>query len=319
MTTLVTGGAGFVGSHVVDLLRGAGQEVVVLDDLSTGSERNLAHHAEGVDVVRGSVLDVPLVDRLVAEAEVVYHLAAVVGVQNILADPLAALRVNARGAENVLDAAAATGAKVVLASTSEVNGKSDRLPMHEDDDRVLGSTTVPRWGYATAKALDEHYALAHARHGLRVVCLRYFNSYGPRTGTQGYGSVVSTFLKQALRGEPLTVHGDGSQTRCFTFVEDTARATVLAGTSSAADGRVLNVGGNALVSVLGLAQQVVELVGSSSPLVHVDPRERYGADFEDTPRRQPDNARVRQLLGWAPATPLGAGLVTTMKWEQDHG
>ena len=269
--------------------------------------------------MRGSVLDVALVDRLVAQAETVYHLAAVVGVQNILADPLEALRVNSRGAENVLDAAAATGAKVVMASTSEVNGKSDRLPMHEDDDRVLGSTTVPRWGYATAKALGEHFAFAYARRGVPVVCLRYFNSYGPRTESQGYGSVVTTFLKQALAGEPLTVHGDGTQTRCFTFVEDTARATVLAGTSSAADGQILNVGGDELISVLELAQQVVELVGSSSPLVHVDPRDRYGQGFEDTPRRQPDNARVRRLLAWAPETSLAAGLVTTMKWEQDHG
>jgi UDP-glucose 4-epimerase len=318
MRALVTGGAGFVGSHVVDQLRSAGQEVAVLDDLSLGSERNLAHHGSEVSFVRGSVLDVPLVERLVSEADVVYHLAAVVGVQNILQHPLAALRVNSRGAENVLDAAARSGAKVVLASTSEVNGKSDRLPMHEDDDRVLGSTIVPRWGYATAKALDEHYALAHAVHGLRVVCLRYFNSYGPRMESRGYGSVVATFLKQALQGEPLTVHGDGSQSRCFTFVEDTARATVLAGTIDRADGQVLNIGTDSLTTVAALARTVVELVGSSSPVVSVDPRERYGSDFEDTPRRQPDNRRARRLLGWEPEVPLAEGLVTTMKWERDH-
>ncbi|MCW2715753.1 MAG: NAD-dependent dehydratase, partial [Frankiales bacterium] len=290
----------------------------VLDDLSQGSERNLAHHGGAVDLVRGSVLDEALVRRHVAQADVVYHLAAVVGVQNILRDPLAALRVNSRGAENVLDAAASCGAKVVLASTSEVNGKSDRLPMHEDADRVLGSTTVPRWGYATAKALDEHFALAHAAAGLRVVCLRYFNSYGPRTESRGYGSVVATFLKQALAKEPLTVHGDGQQSRCFTFVEDTARATVLAGRSPAADGLVLNVGADEPISIVDLAHDVVKLVGSSSSVVHVDPRERYGADFEDTPRRQPDNARIRSLLGWAPQTAMPEGLVTTMKWEIDH-
>jgi UDP-glucose 4-epimerase len=318
MKALVTGGAGFVGSHVVDQLRTAGQEVAVLDDLSLGSERNLAHHGAGVDFVRGSVLDVPLVERMVSDADVVYHLAAVVGVQNILRDPLAALRVNSRGAETVLDAAARSGAKVVLASTSEVNGKSDRLPMQEDDDRVLGSTSVPRWGYATAKALDEHYALAHAANGLKVVCLRYFNSYGPRMESRGYGSVVATFLKQALRGEPLTVHGDGSQSRCFTFVEDTARATVLAGTVDCADGQVLNIGADTLTTVAELAQTVVELVGSASPLASVDPRERYGSDFEDTPRRQPDNRRARRLLGWDPEVPLAEGLVTTMKWERDH-
>ena len=318
MKALVTGGAGFVGSHVVDRLAADGREVVVLDDLSTGSERNLARHGSEVQLFRGSVMDEDLVRRLVGEVDVVYHLAAVVGVQNILRDPLTALRVNSRGAENVLDAASDSGAKVVLASTSEVNGKSDRLPMQEDADRVLGSTTVPRWGYATAKALDEHFALAHATQGLRVVCLRYFNSFGPRMESRGYGSVVATFLRQALSGKPLTVHGDGSQSRCFTFVDDTARATVLAGTLGEADGQVLNVGADTPITVLDLARAVVALVGSSSSIVHVDPRERYGHDFEDTPRRQPDNSRIRQLLGWTPEISMEAGLITTMKWEQDH-
>jgi UDP-glucose 4-epimerase len=315
---LVTGGAGFVGSHVVDLLRQNGQEVVVLDDLSTGSERNLSHHGEGTELVRGSVLDEPLVDKLMSEADVVYHLAAVVGVQNILRDPLNALRVNSRGAEHVLESAARRGCKVVLASTSEVNGKSDRLPMHEDDDRVLGPTTVPRWGYATAKALDEHYALALAAQGLSVVCLRYFNAYGPRTEVSGYGSVVATFVKQALRGERLTVHGDGRQIRSFTFVEDTARATVLAGQSTAADGRVLNVGADLPLTIAELADRVLQAVGSSSAVVHVDPRERYGVDFEDTPRRQPDNRRARQLLGWRPEVDLDDGLQRTIDWERRH-
>lgn len=320
MRALVTGGAGFVGGHVVDLLRGRGDEVTVLDDLSTGSTGNLAHHGDSVQLERGSVLDEGLIDRLVAASDVVYHLAAVVGVKNILDDPLHALRVNSRGSENVLDAAAEHDAKVVLVSTSEVNGKSDRLPMREDDDRVLGSTTVPRWGYATAKALDEHYALAHATRGLRVVCLRYFNSYGPRLDPRGYGSVVATFVRQALAGEPLTVHDDGSQTRCFTYVEDTARATVLAGTTEAADGRVLNVGSESQVTVADLAAAVLKLVGSDAGTVSIDPREQFGPSFEDTPRRQPDSSRARELLGWEPSVLLEEGLVRTMTWWKDtHG
>lgn len=320
MRALVTGGAGFVGGHVVDALRARGDEVSVLDDLSVGSVGNLAHHGEAVRLVQGSVLDEELVTTLVGQHDVTYHLAAVVGVKNILDDPLHALRVNSRGSENVLDAAAGHGTKAVLISTSEVNGKSDRLPMREDDDRVLGSTTVPRWGYATAKALDEHYALAHAANGLRVVCLRYFNSYGPRLDSRGYGSVVATFLRQALAGELLTVHGDGGQTRCFTFVEDTARATVLAGTTDGADGRVLNVGSDVQITVAELARMVLELVGSGAGTTSVDPRTRFGASFEDTPRRQPDNSRAHDLLGWSPTVGLSEGLVRTLKWwEDNHG
>jgi UDP-glucose 4-epimerase len=320
MRALVTGGAGFVGGHVVDQLRARGDDVTVLDDLSTGSVDNLSHHGDSVRLVSGSVLDGPLVTDLVATSDVVYHLAAVVGVKNILDDPLHALRVNARGSEIVLDAAADHGAKVVLVSTSEVNGKSDRLPMREDDDRVLGSTTVPRWGYATAKALDEHYALAHAQQGLAVVCLRYFNSYGPRLDNRGYGSVVATFLRQALAGEPLSVHGDGSQTRCFTFVEDTARATVLAGTIDDADGSVLNVGSDRQVTIAGLAEMVLDLVGSDAGTRSVDPRAQFGASFEDTPRRQPDNTRARELLGWSPQVDLQDGLIRTLKWwKETHG
>ncbi len=320
MRALVTGGAGFVGGHVVDALRARGDDVTVLDDLSLGSLANLEHHGDDVRLVRGSVLDTALVDGLVADHDVTYHLAAIVGVKNILDDPLHALRVNSRGADNVLDAAAEHDRKVVLVSSSEVNGKSDRLPMLEGDDRTLGPTTVPRWGYATAKALDEHYALAHAANGLRVVCLRYFNSYGPRLDPRGYGSVIATFIRQALAGEPLTVHGEGDQTRCFTYVEDTARATVLAGTTDGADGQVVNVGDDVQVTVAELAKMVIDLVGSRAGTRSIDPRAQFGATFEDTPRRQPDNSRARELLGWAPSVDLEEGLVRTVKWWEDtHG
>jgi len=226
--------------------------------------------------------------------------------------------VNSRGAETVLEAAHRHGTKVVLASTSEVNGKSDRLPMHEDDDRTLGPTSVPRWGYATAKALDEHLAFAYAGRGLKVVALRYFNSYGPRMDPRGYGSVIATFLNQALAGEPLTIHGDGSQTRSFTYVEDTARATLLAGATAGADGHVVNIGATHQITVNELADLVLEISGSQAGVVHVDARTRFGASFEDTPRRQPDNGRARALLGWEPAKQLAVGLDDTLKWWRDN-
>jgi UDP-glucose 4-epimerase len=313
MRALVTGGAGFVGSHLVDALVAEGHDVTVLDDLSIGRESNLAHHGDGVSLVRGSVLDEHLVRERVAAADAVWHLAAVVGVRNIVEQPLHSMRVNAFGTEVVLSACAEHGRKTVLISSSEVNGRTDRLPMHEDDDRVLGPTTVPRWSYATAKALDEHLALAYAQQGLPVAILRYFNSYGPRMDPRGYGSVVATFLNQALAGDPLTVLGDGTQTRCFTFVEDTARATLAAGTTSGADGRVVNVGGDDEITVLQLAQLVLDVTGSASRIVHVDPLERYGPDFQDTPRRRPDRARARDLLGWEPRVGLRDGLAQTAK------
>lgn len=319
MRALVTGGAGFVGSHLVDALVADGHEVTVLDDLSIGRAHNLSQHGGSVRLVGGTILDQPTVDGLVSGADVVWHLAAVVGVRNIVEQPLHSMRVNSFGTEVVLSACAEHGRKAVLVSSSEVNGRTDRLPMHEDDDRVLGPTTVPRWSYATAKALDEHLALAYAQQGLAVVVLRYFNSYGPRMDPRGYGSVVATFLNQALAGEPLTVLGDGTQTRCFTYVEDTARATALAGLGSGADGRVVNIGADEEITITELAQLVLDVTGSASPIVYVDPLERYGADFQDTLRRRPDRTRARDLLGWEPTKSLPDGLAETVKgWGADH-
>jgi UDP-glucose 4-epimerase len=319
MRALVTGGSGFVGSHLVDALVADGHEVTVLDDLSIGRVSNLAHHGNAVRLVEGTVLDESTVTDLVSGADVVWHLAAVVGVRNIVENLLHSMRVNAFGTEVVLNSCFQLGRKAVIISSSEVNGRGDRLPMHEDDNRVLGSTKIPRWSYATAKALDEHLALAYAQQGLPVVALRYFNSYGPRMDPRGYGSVVATFLNQALAGEPLTVLGDGTQTRCFTFVEDTARATALAGLTAGADGRVVNVGADDEITINELAAIVLEVTGSASPIVHVDPLERYGPDFQDTLRRRPDRTRARDLLGWEPTKTLRDGLAETVKgWEASN-
>ncbi|MDO8671310.1 MAG: GDP-mannose 4,6-dehydratase [Dehalococcoidia bacterium] len=315
MKALVTGGAGFIGSHLVDGLLARGDEVVVLDDLSVGKEDNIRHRlgSAGFEFVRGSILDEGLVRELAAVCPIIYHLAAVVGVHYVIADPLKGMKVNLRGTENILSAAFDYGAKVVLASTSEIYGKSSQLPFTEDGDRVLGSTKVGRWSYSTAKALDEHLAFAYASLGLRVSIVRYFNAYGPRLDPLGYGSVVARFINQALDGEPLTVYGDGQQTRCFTFVEDSIRGTILAGTVAGAEGEQFNLGSPGETRIADLARTIIELVGSRSPLVFVPYAQAYGERFEEPPRRVPGVQKARDLLGFEATVPLEVGLGRTIE------
>ena len=314
---LVTGGAGFIGSHLVDALCDEGADVTVLDNLTTGRDSNLDGRAR---LVQGSILDADLVDKEVEAVDEVFHLAAAVGVRHIVDDPLGSLRTNTRGTEHVLDACARHRRPVLLASTSEVYGKSIDVPWREDDDRVLGSTDVARWSYATAKALDEHLALAHAKAGLPVSIVRYFNSYGPRLDERGYGSVVAKFVRQALAGEPLTVHGDGAQTRCFTYVADTVRGTLLAARTPAAVGRVFNIGSDDETSVADLAMAVIEMTGSSSVVERVSYEAVFGPGFEDPQRRRPDITRARTVLGWQPQVGLREGVERTLAWwSSAHG
>lgn len=299
---LITGGAGFIGSHLAQRLASLGEDVVVLDDLSTGSMANL----EGIDVgfVEGSILDVDLVDRLAAEHSIVFHLAAAVGVRRILERPLASFRANLRGTETVLEAAARHGTKVVLASTSEVYGKSRQVPFREDADRVLGAPSVVRWAYAEAKALDEFVASCLGREeGLPFVVARLFNTVGPRqVGT--YGMVVPTFVRQALAGQPLTVHGDGTQARCFTHVDDTVDALLLLAREDACVGGTYNVGSSERTTVMALAERVIERTGSSSGIEIVPYDVAYGPGFEDMPVREPDTTALRAATGWEPKRDL---------------
>jgi UDP-glucose 4-epimerase len=315
---LVTGGAGFIGSHLVDRLRADGHEVTVLDDFSTGRRANLAERAgdAAVRIVDGSILDPKVVGELVARHPLVFHLAAAVGVRNILSDPIRSMLTNVRGTEHVLDAASRSGSRILLASTSEIYGKNPAVPFTEAADRVLGPTSVHRWSYSTGKALDEHLALAYAERGLRVSIVRYFNSYGPRLDERGYGSVVARFITQALAGKPLTVHGDGEQTRCFTYVTDTVDGTLRAGTQDAALGRVFNIGIDREITLRDLAQLIVRLTGSVSPIELVPYETAYPAGFEDTRRRVPDIARARAELGFAPAVTLEDGLARTIEWSR---
>ncbi len=318
---LVTGGAGFIGSHLVDALLTAGYAVTVLDDLSVGKRRNFAHHTRNPDFtfVQGSVLDVPLVERLVAQVDGIYHLAAVVGVTYVVRHPLHGILVNAKGTEIVLAAAHHHRRKVLFASTSEVYGKSTRVPLKETDDSLFGPTSVPRWAYALAKALDEQLAFAyHRQEGLPIVVVRYFNAYGPRLEPNGYGSVVARFITQAMAGKPLTVYGDGRQTRSFTFVEDSVRGTITAMETEEGEGMAFNIGMPHEVSIEALAQQIRRMVNPDAPMTYVPYDQAYGKDFEETRRRLPDVSRAEQVLGFRAVVPLEEGLQRTILWFKEH-
>jgi UDP-glucose 4-epimerase len=303
MKALVTGGAGFIGSHLVEALLRRGDEVWVLDDLSTGSLDNLAGiKDEGrLHFFQGSVLDAELVQDLVDRAEFVYHLAAAVGVKYVLDHPLNSLLTNIRGSENVLESAHRAGGKpVVLYSSSEVYGKGTRVPFVEDQDRLLGPTQVLRWSYAIGKAVDEYLAMGyHQERGLPVVVVRCFNTCGPRQ-SGAYGMVLPRFVQQALRDEPIQVYGDGSQTRCFAHVADVVSGTLLLAKEPRAFGEVFNVGTEEEISVLDLAKAVKKAAGSRSPIEFVPFERVYGSNFEDMDRRVPSLEKIRALVGYEP-------------------
>jgi UDP-glucose 4-epimerase len=306
MHTVITGGAGFIGSHLTDHLLATGDSVTVLDDFSTGSPDNLARAVKTprFDLVEGSVLDRHLVTGIVAGADRVFHLAAAVGVRRIIEQPLDSLRVNIGGTENVLDAALEGGAVVVLASTSEIYGKNTADSLSEESDRILGSPLVSRWTYAAAKGIDEAFAHAYWREcGLRVSIARLFNTVGPRQ-TGRYGMVVPNLIGQALRGDPLTVFGDGQQTRCFSYVADIVPPLVALAGEPMAYGQAFNLGGPREISILALAKRIVEVLDSTSSIELVPYEQAYGEGFEDMRRRVPDNSRAQRLIGFNPATAL---------------
>jgi len=310
MNVLVTGGAGFIGSHLVDRLIAGGHRVTVIDNLSTGREANLAGVAghSRLHLARGSILDAGLMAAVMTDVGLVYHLAAAVGVGHVVRDPLWTLETNCRGTEITLECAARVGARVVFASTSEIYGTSGDLPFREDGPRVLGPTWVNRWGYSTSKALGEHLCFAYADRGLAVSIVRYFNTYGPRMDPAGYGSVVARFVSQALAGEPLTVHGDGDQSRCFTFVDETVEATLRAGNYPEAVGEVFNVGSGFESTINDLAHLIIRLTGSASRVVHMPYEAAFGSGFADTRRRAPDVSKAGLVLGWHADLPLDDGI-----------
>ncbi|MFY1621053.1 NAD-dependent epimerase/dehydratase family protein, partial [Micromonospora sp. WMMD736] len=306
MKTVITGGAGFIGSHLADHLLGLGDSVTAIDDLSTGSRLNLeqAQQHSRFRLIEGSILDRDLVHEVIAGADRVFHLAAAVGVRRIIENPLGSLRTNIHGTENVLDATLAASAVLVLASTSEIYGKNTADSLSEDADRILGSPLTSRWTYAAAKGIDEAFAHAYwTDFGLRVSIVRLFNTVGPRQ-TGRYGMVVPNLVGQALRGEPLTVFGDGRQTRCFSYVGDIVPALVRLGEEPRAYGRAVNLGGPQEVSIIDLAQRAIDLLDSSSTITLVPYEQAYGEGFEDMRRRVPDNSLAQRLIGFEPAARL---------------
>lgn len=313
---LITGGAGFIGSHLSEVLLERGYQVTVLDDLSIGRADNIAHLADDPRFcfVEGSILDQAALEPLVANCDVLLHLAASLGVRRIIDDPLGSMETNVLGTHTVLKLAGHYRPRVLIASTSEVYGKSLRERFHEDDDQILGPTTKARWSYASSKALDEFLGLAyHRQTGLPVVIFRLFNTVGPRQ-TGRYGMVVPNLIQQAQAGELLTVFGDGQQSRCFCDVEDVVGAIVGLAQSDEAVGKVFNIGSDHEVTILGLAKKVLEAVDATSPpLVErrfedrvrlVPYQEAYGDGFEDMRRRRPDTSRIRDVIGWEPKVSL---------------
>jgi nucleoside-diphosphate-sugar epimerase len=308
MRALITGGAGFIGSHLSERLLGEGHEVYVLDDLSTGSLENIAHLEDhpGFHVVIDSVLQPAIVNELVRKADVVYHLAAAVGVKTIVEQPVRTLRVNLGGTETVLDACCKFETPVLVASTSEVYGDHrSEAPLTETSRRIYGATTQKRWAYADSKAMDEFLALAYNEEfGLETVIVRLFNTVGPRQ-TGLYGMVIPRFVERALRGDAIEIYGDGAQTRCFCHVQDTIRA--LDGLMSAlpeTSGQIYNVGAHNQIGIADLAERVKELTGSVSETVHVPFDEVYGSGIEDMLHRVPGTEKIREAIGWEPQRDL---------------
>jgi UDP-glucose 4-epimerase len=317
---LVTGGAGFIGSHLSELLLDEGHEVWVLDDLSTGSLANVEHlrDREEFHLVVDSVLHSTAVNELVYKCDVIYHLAAAVGVRLIVEQPVQTLVTNLRGTEIVLEHCHRFGKRVLIASTSEVYGDHrEERPLEETDRRIYGPTTQKRWAYADSKAMDEFLALAHhIEHDLDCVIVRLFNTVGPRQSGQ-YGMVIPTFVQHALAGEPLEIHGSGEQTRCFCHVADTILA--LAGLmENGRSGEIYNVGSEERISIDGLARRVLELTGSSSGIEHVAYEDVYGIGIEDMLHRIPSTAKVKAEIGWEPRRSLDDILGDVLAFERDR-
>ncbi len=319
-TCLITGGAGFIGSHLAETLLAGGHTVRVMDDLSTGRLENIAHLTSQprFEFVRASIEDTVVLNRLASGAQVIFHLAAAVGVKLIVERPVHTIETNIIAAEHVLQAALRNRCRTILASSSEVYGKGSKVPFAEEDDVLLGATVKPRWAYAASKMVDEFLGLAYFReYGAAIVCARFFNTVGPRQTGQ-YGMVVPRFVRQALAGEPLTVYGDGSQTRCFCDVRDVVRAVIGLAAHPQAPGRVFNVGSTEEVSIRDLAGRILRLTGSPAGVRLVPFQEAYAPDFEDMQRRVPDIGRIQALLGWAPQRSLDEILRSVIEYERGN-
>jgi len=296
----ITGGAGFIGSHLAEKLIARGDQVVIFDNLSTGSANNLSGIKEKIKFEEGNILDRAVIDKLVSESDYVVHLAAALGVFNIVNKPLESLKTNLQGSEIVLEACDKYRKPVLVASTSEIYGKNDKVPLNEEDDRIIGHPLKSRWSYSEAKAVDESLAyFYYLENKLPVRIVRFFNTVGPRQ-VGHYGMVVPRFVSAALKNEPLSVYGSGDQIRCFCHVSDAVRGLLLVMDSDKAVGEVFNIGNNQQISIMELAKKTIEITGSISTIEKIAYEKAYPEGFEDMQRRVPDISKIKQVLGWSP-------------------
>ena len=304
MRVFITGGAGFIGSHLADHYVAAGDQVTILDNFSTGSKINLAHLEGKVTTVDGDIRNIELVESLAKDADLVLHMAAALGVNTILESPLESMSTNITGSEVVLNAAAKFNKRVIIASTSEIYGKNPKQPLSETDDRVVGTPQKIRWTYSDAKAIEEAMAFAlHQEKNLQVTTVRLFNTVGPRQ-TGRYGMVVPRFVHAALQNDPITIYGDGTQSRVFCHVADAVQAIATMAATDSTIGNVYNVGGAGEVTIKQLAEQVLAMTGSKSQITYTPYSDAYPAGFEDIQRRVPDISKIKNAIGWAPTKDL---------------
>ena len=304
MRVFITGGAGFIGSHLSDALVARGDAVTILDNMSTGSASNIAHLEGKVEIIKGDIRDVATVEKAMANADLVLHMAAALGVNTILESPIESISTNFTGSEVVLQAATKLGKRIVIASTSEIYGKNPKQPLNELDDRVVGTPQKIRWTYSDAKALEE--AIAHAlflTKGLKVTTVRLFNTVGPRQ-TGRYGMVVPRFVQAALAGQPITIYGDGTQSRVFCHVADAVKAILILASNDKAIGEVYNIGGVGETTIKKLAEKIIEHTKSTSAITYTAYDDAYPAGYEDMQRRVPDTTKIKNAIGWSPVNTL---------------
>lgn len=319
MVALITGGAGFIGSHVAEELLKMGNRVLVIDDLSTGKKENIDHlkEDEKFSFIQDTILNEPLMERLIDECDTVYHLAAAVGVEFIIGNPIRSIEINVLGTEIVLRLAEKNKKKVIIASSSEIYGKNQKEVFTESDGRVLGTTLTHRWSYSCSKALGEFLALAYWREKhLPIIIVRLFNTCGPRQ-TGKYGMVVPRFIEQVLSGEPITIYGDGNQTRSFAYVSDVVNGMVSLASHPGAVGEIFNLGGKEKITISDLAKKIKRFSKSNSEIVYLPYEEVYGEGFEDMRHRIPDTTKLRNLIGYVPKVRLDDALKKTIEYHRD--
>jgi len=319
---LVTGGSGFIGSHLIDRLLQEGANVFCVDDFSTGRKEKTFHHLNNKNfhLTAETILNEKVMEDLIRECDLIFHFAAVVGVHLYVTQPRKVLEVNVDGTKNIFDLATKYNKKVLFSSTSEIYGKNPKVPWAENDDRVLGATTIDRWVYSSTKAINEYLCLAYYKsYGLPSVIFRFFNAYGPRIDEPGSGRVIAILGAQAIQNKPLTIIGDGKQTRCFTYIDDVIDGVMSAIDNEQAIGEIFNIGNDKETTILELAKTIKRVFKSKSEITFVDQKEIYGNSYEDIPRRVPCIDKARHILGFNPTTTLEKGLEKTLPWfKKEH-